>query len=129
MEATAGWYADPERPGEVRWWTGSEWTQDRRVAPASYSPQSPVPYAWPQQLQIPGADKKVPAGILGILLGSWGIHRFYLGDTQGGLLRILITVLTCGIGGIIGFIEGIIYLTKSDADFVQTYLIQRQEWF
>lgn len=82
-----------------------------------------------QQQPIPGAEKKIPAGILGILLGGLGIHRFYLGDNKGGLLRILITILTCGIGSIIGLVEGIIYLTKSDAEFVQIYLVDKKEWF
>ena len=37
--------------------------------------------------------------------------------------------LCFGIGGIIGLIEGIIYLTKSDADFIQTYQVGKKEWF
>ena len=78
---------------------------------------------------IPGAEKKIPAGILGILLVSFGVHRFYLGDTKGGLIRFAISVVTCGIGGIIGVIEGILYLVKTDADFVQTYLVEKREWF
>jgi TM2 domain-containing membrane protein YozV len=82
-----------------------------------------------QQQPIPGAEKKIPAGILGILLGGLGIHRFYLDDAKGGLLRILITVITCGLGGIIGLIEGIIYLTKSDEEFVQLYIVDKKEWF
>jgi hypothetical protein len=46
---------------------------------------------------------------------------------------LLITVLTCGIGGavtgLIGFIEGIIYLTKSNEEFVQTYIRNKKAWF
>lgn len=72
--------------------------------------------------KIPGAEKKVIAGILGILLGAFGVHRFYLGDMMGGILRIVITIVTCGIGGWLGIIEGIIYLTKSDEEFVETYI-------
>lgn len=79
--------------------------------------------------QIPGADKKVLAGVLGILLGSLGLHRFVLGDVTGGILRIVITVLTCGVGSIIGLVEGIIYLTKSDEEFVETYINQKKSWF
>jgi TM2 domain-containing membrane protein YozV len=79
--------------------------------------------------KVPGADKKVLAGVLGILLGSFGVHRFIIGDTTGGLIRIAISFVTCGIGGFIGFIEGIIYLTKSDEDFVQTYLVEKKKWF
>jgi hypothetical protein len=53
-----------------------------------------------------------------------------LGDVTGGILRIVIWVLTCfSVGALIGFIEGIIYLTKSDAEFVQTYQVQKRGWF
>lgn len=76
-----------------------------------------------------GADKKVLAGILGILFGGLGLHRFILGDSTGGIIRIVITVFTCGMGGIIGLIEGIIYLTKSDEEFVQTYIVEKKAWF
>lgn len=79
--------------------------------------------------KIPGAEKKVAAGVCGILLGGLGIHRFILGDTTGGILRILITIVTCGAGSIIGLIEGIIYLTKSDEQFVDEYINQKKAWF
>ena len=79
--------------------------------------------------RLPGAEKKVTAGICGILLGGLGIHRFILNDTTGGILRIVITIFTCGIGSIIGLIEGIIYLTKSDEDFVELYINQKKGWF
>jgi TM2 domain-containing membrane protein YozV len=79
--------------------------------------------------KIPGADKKIAAGICGILIGSLGVHRFILGDTTGGLIRIGLTVITCGMAGIIGFVEGILYLTKSDEEFVQTYLVEKRAWF
>ena len=74
-------------------------------------------------------DKKLAAGLCGILIGSLGIHRFILGDSTGGLIRIAITVVTCGAGGLIGFIEGIIYLTKSDDDFYQEYGVNKKGWF
>lgn len=74
-------------------------------------------------------SKKILCGIMGILFGSLGIHRFILGDTSGGIIRIVISILTCGIGSIIGLIEGIIYLTKSDQEFYQTYMVERKAWF
>jgi TM2 domain-containing membrane protein YozV len=76
-----------------------------------------------------GAEKKVVAGVLGILLGGLGIHKFYLGYTKEGIIQLIIGVVTCGIGGIIGLIEGIIYLTKSDEDFVATYVTNKKGWF
>lgn len=76
-----------------------------------------------------GADKKIVAGILGILVGGLGIHKFMLGYTTEGIIQIVISVVTCGAGSIIGLIEGIIYLTKSDEDFVRTYVQNKKGWF
>ena len=78
--------------------------------------------------KIPGAEKKLVAGILGILIGGLGIHKFYLGYTKEGIIQILLCCL-CGIGALIGLIEGIIYLTKSDEDFVATYVNAKKGWF
>lgn len=75
-----------------------------------------------------GAEKKIPAGILGILIGGLGIHKFYLGYTKEGVIQILLCFL-CGLGGLIGLIEGIIYLTKSDEEFVATYITGKKGWF
>ncbi|MCP5047414.1 MAG: TM2 domain-containing protein [bacterium] len=82
---------------------------------------------------VSGADKKVGAGICGILLGALGIHKFVLGYSSEGLIMLLVTVFTLGIGGIvmapIGLIEGIIYLTKSDEEFVEIYVNNKKGWF
>ena len=74
-------------------------------------------------------NKKILAGILAIVIGSLGIHKFVLGYTQEGIIQIVITIVTCGIGGIIPLIEGIIYLTKSDEEFYQTYQVGKKGWF
>ncbi len=73
---------------------------------------------------------RVLAGVFGIVLGGLGVHRFIIGDVSGGIKRILLNFL-CGAGGLIGLIEGIIYLTKSDEDFIETYQIprKRKAWF
>ena len=78
---------------------------------------------------IPGAEKKIAAGICGILIGGFGVHRFILGDATGGIIRIVLTFVTCGLAAIIGLIEGIIYLTKSDEDFVNEYITNKKGWF
>ena len=75
----------------------------------------------------PGAEKKIVAGILGILLGGLGIHKFYLGYTKEGIIQLILGFFC--IGSIIGLIEGIIYLTKSDEDFVATYVNAKKGWF
>ena len=45
---------------------------------------------------------------MAIFLGGWGIHNFYLGYTNKGIMQLVITILSCGIGAIWGFIEGIL---------------------
>lgn len=74
-------------------------------------------------------SKRVLAGIMGIVLGALGVHRFIIDDVKGGILRIVITIVTCGLGNLIGLIEGIIYLTKSDEEFIQTYQVEKKGWF
>lgn len=76
-----------------------------------------------------GAEKKIAAGICGILLGGLGIHKFILGYTKEGIIQIIVTICTCGLGSIIGLIEGIIYLTKSDEEFVRIYVQNKKGWF
>jgi TM2 domain-containing membrane protein YozV len=93
----------------------------------------PPRIAPPAPGSVPGADKKVVAGICGIVIGAFGIHKFILGYTNEGLTMLLVTVLTCGVGGIvmhiIGLVEGITYLAKSDEDFVATYIHGKKGWF
>ena len=74
-------------------------------------------------------NKKLVCGILGILVGSLGIHKFVLGYTNEGIIQIVISICTCGIGSIIGLIEGIVYLTKTDEEFYQTYQVNKRGWF
>ena len=74
-----------------------------------------------------GADKKIPAGICAILVGGFGVHKFIMGYHTEGIVQLVLGL--CGIGWIIGLIEGIIYLTKSDEDFVRTYFQDRKGWF
>jgi TM2 domain-containing membrane protein YozV len=70
-----------------------------------------------------GEKSKVVYGILAILLGALGIHKFYLGDTKNGVIYLLITVCTLTmlafIPGILGLISGIMALIKSDAEFAK----------
>jgi TM2 domain-containing membrane protein YozV len=108
---------------------------------------APVGYATPQSMAYPAPGdingKKIAAGICGILIGTFGVHKFVAGLT-GGAVTMLVTSLvclvlgpfTCGISffalpvmHIIGLIEGIIYLTKSDAEFYREYAVEKKGWF
>ena len=91
--------------------------------PPGYAPPPP-PQAWMPAATLdaaPGVEKsRLTAGLLGIFLGAFGVHRFYLGYTSMGVLQILVTIATCGIGGFWGFVEGILILNgrgiTTDAD-------------
>lgn len=73
-------------------------------------------------------SKRILCGVLAIVLQGLGIHRFILGDITGGILRILLSFL-CGVGCVISFIEGIIYLTKTDEQFIKEYQVGKKAWF
>lgn len=76
---------------------------------------------------------KVVAGLLAIFLGPLGIHKFYLGYTKEGVIMLLISLFTCGIGAtvieVIALIEGIVYLTKTDEEFQAIYVHGYKGWF
>jgi TM2 domain-containing membrane protein YozV len=75
------------------------------------------------------SKSKVAAGLLGIFLGGLGVHRFYLGDVGGGFIRLILSAVTLGFLSVIGLIEGIIYLTKSDEAFETEYVQGGKKWF
>ena len=86
-------------------------------------------------------NKKMLAGILAIVAGAFGVHKFILGYTNEGIILAAITLvgiitfcffvgaLFIWIPAVIGLIEGIIYLTKSDEEFYQTYQVGKKAWF
>lgn len=67
-----------------------------------------------------GQKSKIVAGILGILLGSIGVHNFYLGNTGKAVTQLLITVISLGMLSVIsavwGLIEGILILVSKPGD-------------
>ena len=82
-------------------------------------------------------NKKGLAGILAILVGGLGIHKFILGYNKEGVILLVLTIiigaLTCGVASwvvwVITVVEGIIYLTKSDAEFYEIYQRNKRPWF
>jgi TM2 domain-containing membrane protein YozV len=112
--------------------------------PESLTPETPP--AAPDPLNAPApafskeqTDKKLIAGILAIVLGAFGVHKFYLGYQTEGIIMLVVsiagTVALCGLPlaafavSIIGIIEGVLYLTKTDDEFVRTYVLARKPWF
>ncbi len=95
----------------------------------------------PQQFEE-AKSKKVVAGVLGILLGCLGVHKFVLGYTRAGIIMLAVSIVGSVLGcliclpyvgwavmAIIGLVEGINYLTKSDEEFCRVYIVNRREWF
>ena len=86
-------------------------------------------------IQQIGEKNKFTAGILAILLGGLGIHKFYLGHTGPGIVMLVLFILFIWtfmvpfVLGIIGIAEGVIYLTKTDEEFYETYEVNRKAWF
>ena len=100
-------------------------------------PQQPY-YQQQPYASVARTDKdRVVAGVLGILLGSLGIHKFYLGYNTAGFIMLGVTILgslvSFGLAGaviwVIGFVEGIIYLTKSQSEFDRIYVYSQKDWF
>lgn len=78
-------------------------------------------------------NKRIIAGVVAILFGTLGIHKFILGYQKEGIIMLVISLLSFGIlaglVALIGLIEGIIYLTKSDEEFYQIYQVGHKPWF
>lgn len=68
------------------------------------------------------SSKKTLCGILAILVGTLGVQYFVLGKTAGGLITILLSLVTCGAWGIVTLVQGILMLCMSDQEFEQKYI-------
>lgn len=126
--------------------------------PASESPLSEQPTAeYAHQTAVPPPNpvagvsagqalpdvnsKKILVGVLALILGSLGIHKFILGYTNAGIIMLVVTIAGYALSFLclpivaplamwgIAIAEGIIYLTKSDAEFKALYLDNKKEWF
>jgi TM2 domain-containing membrane protein YozV len=92
-----------------------------RPGSVQYPPPPPIPVVHQVRAYPVGAKSRVVAGLLGILLGSFGAHRFYLGYTGVGLLMLFLSIggfflffcvpgVSCGVVHLWGIIEGVICL-------------------
>lgn len=91
--------------------------------------------AQPNSLNTIAGSKRLTAGICALLLGAFGVHKFLLGYQKEGIIMLAVTLvgsIAFGLGpfamAVVGIIEGITYLTKSDADFEQTYVVNKKPW-
>jgi TM2 domain-containing membrane protein YozV len=93
-------------------------------APAgAYGVSAAAPYGIHPMTGIPYSDKsKIVAGILQILL-PFGIGRFYVGDTRIGVIQLIVTIVTCGIGSLWSVIDGIVMLVTDSKD-VNGYVLR-----
>ncbi len=110
------------------------------AADAAKEAASDIKEEW-NKMTNSGDNKKMLAGLLAIFLGAFGVHKFILGYKKEGIIMLVISVvgivLSCiGIGvfivwavGLVGLIEGIMYLTKSDEEFYNTYQAGNKPWF
>ena len=79
----------------------------------------------------------IAAGLLAVFLGLFGMHKFYLGYNEAAFMMMTVSIigsivsfgLAAAVVWVIAIIEGIIYLTKSQADFDRIYVLNKREWF
>lgn len=109
----------------------------------SVPPQNPygqqAQYGYQQPYAAPAVGEKdhVAAGLLALFLGWLGVHKFYLGYNTSGFIMlgtsILGGILTLSVASwaiwVIAIVEGIFYLSKSQTEFEQMYVINKREWF
>jgi len=106
----------PPPPAAPQPGPGYQGYQQPGVPAGAYGVSSQAPYGLHPATGIPFSDKsKIVAGLLQIFL-PFGIGRFYIGDNKLGVIQLVVTVLTCGIGGIWGIVDGIIMLATDSKD-------------
>ena len=83
--------------------------------------------------EIEISNKRMAAGLTGIFLGAFGVHKFILGYAKSAVIMLGASLLTCGVGylifQVIGIVEGVKYLTKSNVEFQAEYLDAKKDWF
>lgn len=121
---------------DLLWQEGTaDWVAASSVA--GLFPFHPVPSTPPPPPHVVAkADfggTRIVAGVMAIVLGTLGVHKFVIGATKPGIIMAAVSVLSCGCFSpamlAIGVAEGIIYLTMSDDEFYQTYIVGKKEWF
>lgn len=94
------------------------------------SQQTPPPYGYQQPYYSndafspsgPEGKSRGVAGLLAVLVGALGVQYFYLGKIGGGLLTILLTLVTCGLWDVVMLIQGILMLCMTNDEFERKYV-------
>ena len=95
---------------------GYQGYQQPGVPAGAYGMSSQAPYGLHPVTGVPYSDKnKIVAGLLQIFL-PFGIGRFYIGDTKIGVIQLVVTLITCGVGGLWSIVDGIIMLATDSKD-------------
>lgn len=96
----------------------------------------PAPSAAAVATALLGHKNRIVAGLLAFFVGSFGIHKFYLGYNGAGIIMLICSLLgwvllwiPTAIVALIALIEAVIYFTRSDAQFHDTYEVGRRPWF
>lgn len=136
-------YCQPQQPYAGQpYGAGQAYGQQPYGQPYAGQPYAGQPYAQPGYVppaytQPVATKDHVAAGLLAIFLGVFGVHKFYLGYNTSGFVMLAVTILgsifTIGLAAvviwIIGIVEGIIYLSKSQSEFDAIYVANKKEWF
>jgi len=84
--------------------------------PGYYYPDPAAPFGYDMHGRPYSDKQKLIAGLLQILIGGLGIGRFYTGHTGIGIAQLVVTLVTCGLGGLWGIIDGILILVNGGTD-------------
>ena len=103
---------------QAQWESSAEGALPPQAQPAPQPQYAQQSFAQPQYgyaQPVSQQRSRLVAGLLGIFLGWLGIHRFYLGYTTIGVIQLIVTIVTFGLAGLWGFIEGIMILARAQS--------------
>ena len=128
QQVAQGQPVQPQQPAQSQAQSQQTWQQNAGAGQENgtaytyrpnpgYNPGNPNGYSGGPN-PVKSSKSKLVAGLLGIFLGGFGAHNFYLGKTSRAIAQIVVTLVTCGAGYIWGLIEGILCLcgNYTDAD-------------
>ena len=137
-------------PSDLLWNPSmGSWQSASALFPGKVPPDLPPPSpVFPGSISVASTPysefvaKKIPAGICGIFFGAFGVHKFIIGNKSVATMMLCISIAGIIFGilwlftafaylamCVIGIIEGITYLTCSDADFYKKYYVEKKDWF